>query len=81
MQEPCGVTVLLSGRIDSTALVAFYLSRGIVVRGIHFDYGQPCFVGEQRAVQRIASHYKTPITTINLGLSITSDNRVNASKT
>jgi tRNA U34 2-thiouridine synthase MnmA/TrmU len=39
MQKPSEVHVLLSGGIiDSTALVAFCLSRDIAVRGVHFNY-------------------------------------------
>ncbi len=73
MQKLPEVNVLLSGGIDSTALVAFYLSRDIAVKGVHFKYGQPSFRGEQRAVQQVSSYYKIPVTTISLGLSIASD--------
>lgn len=73
MQKLSEVHILLSGGIDSTALVAFYLSRDIAVRGVHFNYGQPSFRGEQRAVQQVSSYYGIPVTTISLGLSIASD--------
>lgn len=70
MQQPTEVNVLLSGGIDSTALVSFYLARDIAVKGIHFNYGQPCFRGEQRAVQQVSSYYKISTKTISLGFSI-----------
>lgn len=67
------VNLLLSGGIDSTALVAFYLSRGLLVKGFHFNYGHPSFAAEKRAVEKISSHYKIPVTEIDLGLSIVSN--------
>jgi len=66
------VNLLLSGGIDSTALTALYLSWGVTIKGIHFNYGHPSFAGEQRAVEKISSYYKIPVTTIDLGLSISS---------
>ncbi len=67
------VNLLLSGGIDSTALAAFYLSRGVLVKGFHFNYGHPSFAGEKRAVEKISSHYKIVVTTIDLGLQIFSN--------
>lgn len=60
----------MGGGIDSAALIAFYLSRGSTVRGIHFNYNQPSFKGERRAVTALAQHYNIPLTTIDLGLTI-----------
>lgn len=73
MQKPPEVNVLMSGGIDSTALVAFYLSRNTSVEGVHFNYGQPSFGGEQRAVQKLSSYYRITVTTISLGLLISRD--------
>ena len=64
------VTVLFSGGIDSTALIALYLSRDIAVNGIHFDYGQPSFLGEKRAVQYVSAYYQISVETVRLGLAI-----------
>jgi 7-cyano-7-deazaguanine synthase len=72
-QDLSEVNLLLSGGIDSTALAAFYLSRNVVVKGFHFNYGHPNFVGEKRAVEKISSHYKIPVTTIDFGLSMASN--------
>ena len=66
------VRVLLGGGLDSTALIPFYLSRGDIVRGLHFDYGQPSAEGERSAVLEIAEHYAVPVDKVELGLSITS---------
>lgn len=64
------VNLLLGGGIDSAALIAFYLSRGSSVRGIHFNYNQPSFEGERLAVLALAQHYNISLTTIDLGLKI-----------
>lgn len=66
------VNLLLGGGIDSTALVAFYLSQGTAVKGIHFNYRHSSFAGEQRAVEKVSYHYRIPVTTIDLGLSMVS---------
>lgn len=71
MEQPLSeVSLLLSGGIDSTALVAFYLSRDVIVKGLHFNYGHPSFVAEQRAIEKVSSYYKIFVTTIDLGFSI-----------
>ncbi|WP_370567730.1 7-cyano-7-deazaguanine synthase [Limnothrix sp. FACHB-881] len=67
------MNLLLSGGIDSTALVAFYISQGLLVKGFHFNYGHPSSAAEKRAVKNISSYYKIPVTEINLGLSIVSN--------
>lgn len=70
LQSDAQVNVLLGGGIDSTALIAFYLSRGSSVRGIHFNYNQPSFKGESHAVLALTQHYDIPLTAIDLGLQI-----------
>lgn len=67
------VNLLLSGGIDSTALAAFYLSQDVLVKGFHFNYGHPSFAAEKRAIEKISSHYKISVATIDLGLSIVSN--------
>ena len=67
------VNLLMSGGIDSTALVAFYLSRNVLVKGLHFNYGHPSFTAEKHAVEKISAHYRIPVSTIDLGLSIASN--------
>lgn len=54
--------VLLSGGIDSSACVAFYLEQGFSVAGIFFDYGQIAMPREVRAAEAIAKHYCIPLT-------------------
>jgi len=68
------IHLLLGGGIDSSALVPFYLPRGADIKGIHFNYGQPSFDGEHRSIVALSRYYEIPVTTINLGLSITNTN-------
>lgn len=69
-QPDADVNLLLGGGIDSAALIAFYLSRGLTVKGIHFNYNQPSFEGECHAVLALTRHYNISLNTINLGLKI-----------
>lgn len=49
--------MLLSGGIDSTACVDFYLSQGMAVEGRHFSYGQASAKQEEQAAEAVARHY------------------------
>ena len=51
------VWLLLSGGIDSTACLAFYLKQGFHVECLHFSFGQPAQMRESLAVARVARHY------------------------
>lgn len=52
------VLVLLSGGIDSTACVEYYLSRGHKVSALYIDYGQPYCAQEKAAASSIADYFK-----------------------
>ena len=54
------VRVLLSGGIDSSACVAFYLEQGFSVNSIFVDYGQIAAPREIEAARAIARHYNIP---------------------
>lgn len=69
-QSDAQVNLLLGGGIDSAALIAFYISRGSTVQGIHFNYNQPSFEGERCAVLALAQYYNISLNTIDLGLKI-----------
>ncbi len=63
------VTVLLSGGIDSTACVGFYLEQGFVAKGLFIDYGQLAVERERSAARAIAKHYRIPLSCLRwLGL-------------
>lgn len=51
------VLVLLSGGIDSAALVHYYRSQNTPVFGLHVQYGQPVAEREAQAAKAIAAHY------------------------
>lgn len=56
------VWLLLSGGIDSTACLAFYLKQEFQVECFHISFGQPAFKHEQYAAERVARHYNAPLT-------------------
>lgn len=60
------VTVLLSGGIDSSACVAFYLEQCYVVNGTFIDYGQAAAKRESRSSSAIANHYNIPLTKLSI---------------
>lgn len=55
------VCVLLSGGIDSTACISFYLENDFSVRCLFIDYGQASAKREARSVKDITNHYNVPI--------------------
>ena len=65
-QKKLPVTICCSGGIDSTALIHYYLSLGHSIRSIHFNYGQPAFVAECKALLKISEYYEIHITTTEI---------------
>lgn len=55
------VWVLLSGGIDSTACMAFYLSQDFPVRAAFVDYGQVAANREANAAKDVAKYYQVPL--------------------
>ena len=53
--------VLLSGGIDSSACVSFYVDQGFSTEGVFIDYGQIALTREIRAAESIAEHYGIPL--------------------
>ncbi len=62
VQSP--VWVLLSGGIDSTSCLHFYIKQGNSPQAIFIDYGQPSARREWQAASAIAQHYHIQITRI-----------------
>lgn len=55
-------TVLLSGGIDSAALMHFLLANGHdPIRALHIDYGQAAREHERPAAMSIAKHFEVPL--------------------
>lgn len=68
-REPApGVLVLLSGGIDSAALLAHYQKYRRATRALHIDYGQPARTSEWAAARRIAAYYEIPIERVDAGV-------------
>lgn len=52
------VIILLSGGVDSTALVQYYQSLNYNAKGIYIDYGQASKNMEIEAVEKVSEHYR-----------------------
>ena len=63
------VMLLASGGIDSSALMHFYLSRGVKVQGVHFQYGQRNALSEHTAVMEVSRYYGVETRLINFGFT------------
>lgn len=59
-------TVLLSGGIDSTACLAYYLDHGARVEALFIDYGQAAAKREASAARLICQHFRVPLKTLKL---------------
>lgn len=53
--------LLLSGGIDSTACLAFYLKQGLYVQCLHISFGQPALMCERDAAASVARHFDVPL--------------------
>ena len=60
------VVVLMSGGIDSTACVDFYIQKGWVVSGLFVDYGQVPRERELSAARTIAEFYGVGLSSLHL---------------
>ncbi len=63
--EMKSATILLSGGIDSTACIEFYLSKPFYVQAFFVDYGQVSIHHELKAVREIALYYDLPLKIIS----------------
>jgi 7-cyano-7-deazaguanine synthase len=70
---PLPVVVLLSGGLDSAALVRYVLDGGHAVQTLHLQYGQAAAAREAAAASSVAAHFNVPLSTVRLvGLPATS---------
>lgn len=60
------VDVLVSGGIDSAALLALYLRQRFSVRGLFMNFGQPAARQEERAARLVCKHYHVPLSIITV---------------
>ena len=72
MAEERQITVLMSGGIDSSSVVATL--RGVIgrVTGVFVDYGQAAATSEWDSVQNIAGYFGIPVQRVELGFRLES---------
>ncbi|MGH9893866.1 MAG: 7-cyano-7-deazaguanine synthase [bacterium] len=66
LRQKSSVAVLISGGIDSTALLAFYLRERFDVRPLFVDFGQPAAKQELRAARAVCKHYGVHLSIMSL---------------
>lgn len=64
------ILILLSGGIDSAALVHYYLQKGYNVKGLHIQYGQKNQKSELIAVHELSAYYNIETSIYKLGVSL-----------
>jgi 7-cyano-7-deazaguanine synthase len=64
------IVVLISGGIDSTATIDYYIQKHYKVSGLHIQYNQPNAESEFEAVKKITSFYKIKYHIVNLGFNL-----------
>ena len=58
--------VLLSGGIDSTSCLSYYLRRGFRAQALFVDYGQISSKRELRAARLVCHHFRVPLRVVEL---------------
>ena len=66
----CHTVVLMSGGIDSSAVVFASRKIGASLSGVFVDYGHPTATSEWKAAQCIAEYYNIDIKKVNLSASL-----------
>ncbi|PEV77246.1 ATPase [Bacillus cereus] len=62
--------ILLSGGIDSAALVQYHVSQGDTIEAVFFDYGQKSYKQEFLAAKQISEHYGIKLHHTKLGFKL-----------
>ena len=66
--------LLMSGGIDSTALLDFYLRDYSNIECVHFQYGQPNAESERNSVEKITDYYKVKTRVIDIKIPMAQRN-------
>jgi len=74
MRKSNTALVLLSGGIDSTALLEYYLLKKYEVTALFFDYGQPSSNKENHVAKDICRYYGIKLIESNTGFSLKNNN-------
>jgi 7-cyano-7-deazaguanine synthase len=64
--SPASVAVLLSGGIDSTACVHFYVHQHFRIQPIFVNYAQPAYRAEAKSASLVCAFYKLRLRTIRI---------------
>jgi 7-cyano-7-deazaguanine synthase len=64
--ESSNVLVLLSGGIDSSACISYYISQQFSVSGLFVDYGQAAAAPESKAARAVSRYYDIPLDVIKV---------------
>jgi 7-cyano-7-deazaguanine synthase len=65
------VEVLVSGGIDSAALLAFYLRERFDVRALFVNFGQPAARQELRPARAVCNHYGVRLSIMTVRSAVT----------
>jgi 7-cyano-7-deazaguanine synthase len=63
------VLILVSGGIDSTACINYYIQQHFFPKSLFIDYGQIVNETELASAKKIASHYKLELDTLKINMS------------
>jgi|SRR3989344_1976376 len=58
MDKKPDIVLTFTGGIDSSVLAGYYLEKGLIVRGVYFDYGQKIIRMEKKAMRHIGKFLK-----------------------
>lgn len=68
------VALLLSGGLDSTALIQYYKDQGANISAYFINYNQDSIDSENISVEKIAKYFDIPLIKISLGYKIKKNN-------
>jgi len=64
-KDPKEVLILLSGGIDSTACIKYYLDLDFKIQTLFVDYGQKSRISEKQSAEKISKFYNTKFSTLS----------------
>jgi 7-cyano-7-deazaguanine synthase len=64
--SPASVAILLSGGIDSTACIYFYINQHFRIQPIFVNYGQPAHRAEAKSARAVCAFYQLRLRTIRI---------------
>lgn len=73
-ESPSNILVLLSGGVDSSALLHYHTSQGHHVDALFIDYGQPNIERELMSAKKVSDYYCVHLYQIKLGFTLNNFN-------